>query len=1154
MLDKKSNDNVFIKTYSHIYDRAKKNTNTIDAHYSRNDLLSLMVLRSCKTNLYYVFDTYMQAMKYIDNLKQCDRTMHEVIFGYKPQKLKFDIDIKENELDEFNINDIVENININDVINDNYEKRKQKTENINNIKIKNIILTLIDKIKEIMLIQYNYELCDSNIIITDNSGKDKNENMKYSYHIIINNYYVSDCKEAQFFTKEVMKLLEIKYYKFIDSHVNKEVQNFRMINCQKTETNRFKKLMSNKNQQLIFGYIINNCMKESETIITNIENCVKIMSNNVKAQRVIPEGLYTQDEIIKILEIAKDVTVGFKLRTQKNKMLIFERIIPTFCIMCNEVHHNDNTLMLFVDIIIIDKFNNNNDKKEVSIMQIYMKCRHNAEKSLYVGKIIRGENNLTTDEKNEIEKEYTIASQIKKVEGWKEMKIKNEIEMVNNNNNKEDLKNKFTELPNEQKNIYCEDQLKEYEFKETLVIKAAMKMGKTKKLMEFIDKYYYDSNNDNDNDNNSNNDNNNDGNKLNESKIVILSFRQTWSTSVKEKFPSFTLYSDVKGQLTQNKVIVQIESLQRLQIHGRDPPDCVILDECESIFEQFDSGNVKEFNKVFATFQYLIKYAKQVILMDAHISDRTYNLLQHFRGIKSLYYHCNEYMNAKDTNYYFTSKQGMWLNELMKSIESGKKVGIPISSLAEAQTILSHLELKYPEKKIKLYSSMTSTEEKKEHFGNVNEFWLQYDVLIYTPTVSAGVSFEQAHYDEIFGYFTDKSCNVETCIQMIGRIRQVNDKKVSICFVTGENKLPIRHDEIEIALQTNRENLLKNTTTTLLTFEYGPMGEMKHIKTDYYYIWMENTIMRNKSMNLFEHRFINYIAETGSKCQIMESLDDDKIILKELMDKHKQIKKTIKYDKIKCIDNAIDLSDEEVKTIQEKFIAQELVTAEEQYAYERYKLRRDYRWINKQLSINFIEKYNDIKMKHIYRNLVRINANESMEVSLNEIQMADAMYYKRVLENGEQHEDLNHNYTYEKHRLACGLLKACGFKSINDTDWLPMIILKDSLRKGAANIYSSLNNIHHEFGIYRTKDQLETANTQMFVENMIKFTNRVLQSQYGMKIDAEYGIDDNVNNKLFKLKQCELFTTNKDDADIKPYVGLSENNLAQEAMIIEYDD
>ena len=54
--------------------------------------------------------------------------------------------------------------------------------------------------------------------------------------------------------------------------------------------------------------------------------------------------------------------------------------------------------------------------------------------------------------------------------------------------------------------------------------------------------------------------------------------------------------------------------------------------------------------------------------------------------------------------------------------------------------------------KIRLYSSETNKETKKLHFSDVNKY-LTYDCLIYTPTLSAGISYEIEHYDYLFGYF-----------------------------------------------------------------------------------------------------------------------------------------------------------------------------------------------------------------------------------------------------------------------------------------------------------------------------------------------------------------------------------------------------------------
>ena len=58
----------------------------------------------------------------------------------------------------------------------------------------------------------------------------------------------------------------------------------------------------------------------------------------------------------------------------------------------------------------------------------------------------------------------------------------------------------------------------------------------------------------------------------------------------------------------------------------------------------------------------------------------------------------------------------------------------------------------FPDIFIKIYSSDTPKKIKDLHFSNVNKYFI-CDVLIYTPTISAGISFEVDHFDFLFGYF-----------------------------------------------------------------------------------------------------------------------------------------------------------------------------------------------------------------------------------------------------------------------------------------------------------------------------------------------------------------------------------------------------------------
>ena len=116
--------------------------------------------------------------------------------------------------------------------------------------------------------------------------------------------------------------------------------------------------------------------------------------------------------------------------------------------------------------------------------------------------------------------------------------------------------------------IYAESSLKPYETTSTLLVKAPMAIGKTKALREHMEKNFSAICN----------------------KIIFVSFRRTFTANIKSNFTDFESYMDLQGELTQNRLIIQVDSLHRLKTMDVDPPDLVIFDESESIIEQMSSG------------------------------------------------------------------------------------------------------------------------------------------------------------------------------------------------------------------------------------------------------------------------------------------------------------------------------------------------------------------------------------------------------------------------------------------------------------------------------------------------------------------------------------------------------------------------------------
>lgn len=295
-------------------------------------------------------------------------------------------------------------------------------------------------------------------------------------------------------------------------------------------------------------------------------------------------------------------------------------------------------------------------------------------------------------------------------------------------------------------------------------------------------------------------------------------------------FPDFTSYKDISTcEINQTKfscVIVQVESLHQISIPSNyEPIDLLVIDEVESTLAQFSSGLHKHFSSAFAAFRWMLQTARHVICMDANLDLHTHNTLQLMRG-KPMHLHWNQFSLARDDQFFFTTIFGDWIGSILKALSSGQKIVIPMNCLKDAKAIEELLRSRFSGKKIELYSNETLPSKKKEHFGDIHTYWSELDVLIYTPTVSADISFESVHFDAIFACFTDNSCDVETCRQMLARVRNLSTREHFICFrlVNTCHSLPVTTDAISQQLHDKRTGLYQTVSDVALQFEHTVNG------------------------------------------------------------------------------------------------------------------------------------------------------------------------------------------------------------------------------------------------------------------------------------------------------------------------------------------
>lgn len=420
-------------------------------------------------------------------------------------------------------------------------------------------------------------------------------------------------------------------------------------------------------------------------------------------------------------------------------------------------------------------------------------------------------------------------------------------------------------------------------------------------------------------------------------RVVYVTFRQTFSSSIVARLVAaglpFESYSSIRTNQIDLElhplIVVQVESLCRVNISTRNLEGdigaitALVLDESESVFGQFTSPFVQSASLVWATFARLSDASQHVICMDANLGSRTVRLVEGLRsragpseigGLPLRFYYENYEPNAAGETMAIVPTARALFGEVYRALVEGKKIFICSSSLDDAKCLAMALSVHFkvtditgPKSRIfdgsfdadlgdpdaladepakaseldsaraltlAMYTSETSPTVKTTHFSNVAHWWSKLDVLIYTPTVTAGISFEEKHFDVAFGIFSNTSCDVETCRQMMGRIRDVKDRRAVVCLQITELYHPTNRVLVERLLLGSAA--LREVSDALGASGPAPVeasydGASITTKRAYHFdIAVENIIHANASRNSFAARFLDQVAETGVSISFVE--------------------------------------------------------------------------------------------------------------------------------------------------------------------------------------------------------------------------------------------------------------------------------------------
>ena len=865
------------------------------------------------------------------------------------------------------------------------------------------------------------------------------DHTKTSFHIIAP-FYGATNSDVLFFVRLVAEKLLPGDLNYVDLGVYKSRQNFRLYDAAKFEhPTRVKKYFTGPtNIDLRIACLIGHYdpSKPITPFVTGAPINQILPSYGDSDREWSPElnkiiAPYIADHVLRSSYQSRGSNAGMKY--------IFNRLRPSYCEICDRTHDKDNTLIISTLV--------------EGSQPVFMRCRrNNGFKVLgHLGQCPASESisQVIDSLSSKKEEEEIILAKSGIIESYKEPTLR--------------------PFPGDVP---------------TLLVRAPMKIGKTKTLIQYINRCHP------------------------KSTVIFVTFRQTFSRSLEKSLNDSgiptTNYMDVTDRSISiykyPRAIIQVESLNRLQVLGMPAPNLLVLDESESIFEQYASGNIRDIHAAFATLEWLVRMSGVVIAMDANLGERTSEMVRTLRPAKPPHTIINSFPNAKGDKYYFIEKKESWYGHIILKLKMGLKVAVFLNSLKEAQILERALHDEFTEdKKIYLYSSETMAAVKNEHFADVHQHWGDLDALICTPTVSAGVSFELPWFDIVYGYFSDQSCSVETSRQMIGRIRNVTLREyyIHLALSPRGGGLPTKLDEIRTLMRTRRaflSDLNKGEGKSLdipLSFRYDDEGIPHYDETPLHLLYMLNLRHANISRLFFAKKFIQQVSAIGAEVIVYKEIHNLDIDLRT-------VREDLSVVAAKTIANALPITADEAAEIAGQYkSSNNKLTPDHIASLHKYQIEKLYNVKIKPEQYQFVRTHGSYRDRAIFRNLREIALVRDGTLTMETILLS--------LKYSVDPNALAPSTIYERHYTAARLVRAIGFDSIFDAIGAAEITSEtlfsrlDALRPELTSNYSKL-----VFMVGHTLPKI-TDN----VISLLKLVNSLL-ALYGSKLKKKRNQDEYV--------------------------------------------
>ena len=267
-------------------------------------------------------------------------------------------------------------------------------------------------------------------------------------------------------------------------------------------------------------------------------------------------------------------------------------------------------------------------------------------------------------------------------------------------------------------------------------------------------------------------------------KILFITYRQSLANSLYDELQEkgFENYNDLTNNEIQKaeRLIIQLDSLIRLNVIDNittqnyiSSYDLVVVDEMEGILSHFNAKTLKNKEMICNILTQLLKETKKIFCLDGDLHNRSIDYIKNTIQ-KDFKYYKNEYIPLKK-KIQFTRDLEYFNNEITQKLKENKKIVLPSMLCNPTQ----EYKKKYDDMGYKVIIH-NGIEKNNKILRDYKNEWNKCDILLYSPTIEAGVDFDKEYFDCCYGFMSNNSTSARAFSQMLHRVRNFKDDNVLI--------------------------------------------------------------------------------------------------------------------------------------------------------------------------------------------------------------------------------------------------------------------------------------------------------------------------------------------------------------------------------------